>query len=320
MANKIPVGATIAQTYRFAVANFLNNLGVAWIPLAVLITGGLIIAPAYLRALSGFVQIQPFAGDADALAAANLQNVQTILQIMPFAAVIMLLMIVCLPSAYAAITKEALGTRTGAAYLQFPFGMPMWRLLGATLLFFLILTGAYIGIILAGILLAAVSTLAATASGSSVMVGAIAGTVTFVVMFSAFCALVYGSVIVGFLIAPVTIAEERISLKRGWKLARGNFWRIIGVLTAVFLPLLILNFSYIALVYPDYFSSILSAARGSDAESLQMIRDMAGNATRYWYLNGPMGLLFYVLFIGAYCGASVFSYRALTAGETEPPH
>jgi hypothetical protein len=56
-------------------------------------------------------------------------------------------------------------------------------------------------------------------------------------------ALIYVLIRLSFFVTPVTIAENKIDLIRAWTLTRGNFWRILWVETAVFVPLLALSWA-----------------------------------------------------------------------------
>ena len=52
----------------------------------------------------------------------------------------------------------------------------------------------------------------------------------------------------GFLLTPVVVAENRISLRRPWELSRGNFWRIFAIALAIVIPLALLAFLLMLLV------------------------------------------------------------------------
>ena len=97
----------------------------------------------------------------------------------------------------------------------------------------------FIAIILAlmfGLILAAIAAgLMGQAAGSKV----IAGGVVTVVLVAGLCVLLVSLVRLGFLLVPITVAEEKISFERGWLLTQGNFWRIASVLFIVTLPTLI---------------------------------------------------------------------------------
>src|ERR1700755_2149910 len=126
MANKIPVGSTISHAYGFAFGNIVNNLGAIWIPVAI------------LWVLTYFFQ-QDYWN-----AAIVMGDPRTMVQAMPTMAAAVAVVFVLITAQIASLTKEALGLRTGSAFLQFPFGGDTWRLIGSYLLFFLVISLIYL--------------------------------------------------------------------------------------------------------------------------------------------------------------------------------
>src|SRR5947199_4677093 len=128
MADKVPVGATIARAYRFAFGNIVDNLGAIWIPVVLLWIAAYFFLTPYTRAVAQLVSGGPpgFQGW------------------MPVVLGAFVLMFALVTAQIAALTKEALGLRTGSAFLQFPFGAPAWRLLFTYLLFVLAMVAIYI--------------------------------------------------------------------------------------------------------------------------------------------------------------------------------
>ena len=55
MTGKIPVGATIARAYGFAFGNIVNNLGMIWIPVAILYGLLFYFHSAYMNAMTVFL-------------------------------------------------------------------------------------------------------------------------------------------------------------------------------------------------------------------------------------------------------------------------
>jgi len=297
MTKKIPVGETISRAYGFAFGNIISNLGAIWIPALVL------FACSYLLSRPYAMRLIP--GDPDALR-----------QAMPFFLLGLPLALVLTTSQIAALTKEALGLRTGNPFLQFPFGAPTWRLLAAYLLFMLAMIVIYVvGVIVAliGGIVLGILTNAFPADSGKMIVATIA-------VFSAFvflCAITYIATRLSFLLAPVCIAEQRITLVRGWELARGNFWRIFLVLLAVLIPLFTVECVYIYVLYGDSFFPPLSSF--SDPQAMAQFQQHQQQVTiaaserlqHYWYFTYSIGLLFVLLIYGLFAGLSAFAYKAL---------
>ena len=134
----------------------------------------------------------------------------------------------------------------------------------------------------------------------------------------AFGAYVYTLVHATFFLNPIAIAEQRISLKRSWALARGNFWRILVVMLAVLIPVLavyiLFLFGFLTRGLPptpplhttaDQMAANRVMMAAWNAQLLKRMRD-------YWYLFYPVYGVVTVLFYGLACGAQCFAYRALT--------
>src|SRR5665213_2030581 len=119
MAGKIPVGATIEHAYRFAFGNIVNNLGAIWIPAVLLWLGSYLFFQPRMLAVTQMSHNDP----------------QAMLRMFPTFGLFFIGVFVLMTCQIAALTKEALGLRSGNAFVQFPFGAAAWRLLAAYLLY-----------------------------------------------------------------------------------------------------------------------------------------------------------------------------------------
>jgi lysylphosphatidylglycerol synthetase-like protein (DUF2156 family) len=303
MANKVPVGATLARAYGFAFGNIVNNLGAVWIPAAILY--GLLIAFAkpYSAAMTTMVSHDP----------------QAILRLMPHILLGYAIGFVLVTAQFAMLTKEALGIRKGSAWLQFPFGAPTWRLLLAYLALFLVTIILYIACILAVVILGGAAGLVAR-QHPGVATAAVVGLFALVLALATFCALFYCVVRLAFLMAPVAVAEGRRTLQRSWELTHGNFWRVFLVLLAIMVPFIILECAYFYWMFgPDFFSAGIGA-RSQDALAAWRVQEQAivvrsvQRLQQYWFIAYPVGFAVALVLYGMLAGASAFAYRALTAG------
>jgi len=310
MASKIPVGVTIARAYGFAFGNIVNNLGAIWIPVAILY--GLLIAfsKPYSAAMVTMVSQDP----------------QAVLSLMPYIFLGYAILFVLLTAQVAALTKEALGLRTGSAWLQFPFGAPTWRLLLAYLALFMVMMVLYVACFLVALILAAAAGFVAARQPGGAS-PAIIGVFAVLLVVAIFCAFFYCITRLSFLMAPVAVAEGRRTLQRSWELTRGNFWRIFVVLIAIFIPFIVLEFAYIfwmlgsSLLPPE---GLGAGSPGAVAAWQEQQRTMMMHSLQrtqdYWYIAYPVGLAVALVFYGLYAGASAFAYRGLTARKDSPEH
>jgi hypothetical protein len=142
--------------------------------------------------------------------------------------------------------------------------------------------------------------------------------------------LVYGAFIAVtvrpvFLMAPVAIAEQKISMTRAWSLSRGNFWRLILIFVAVFLPFWLIQRLLLVAFLPS--NIMLSAPPGASQEVkaavlanlMNWAAEMLGTMLHYWYITYPLGLLWMGLYLGTIFGAQTFAYQALAQEEASVP-
>lgn len=303
MGGKVPVGATISRAYRFAFTNIVNNLGAIWVPAV------LLWAASYFLFVRNNATAQIISGGPEGLR-----------PLLPVILASWAVMFVLITSQMAALTREALGLRTGNPFLQNPFTAPMWRLLLSYIFFVLAVMAIYIAILVAalvGALLLGVLIQVLPGRGTA----ALSGLVGIVGMLVCFGGLTYAIVRLSFLIAPVAIAERSVSLFRGWHLTRGNFWRIFAVLLCISLPFVVAEIVYLHEMYEGQLFPPLALWGRPDllAQWQQHQRDVVLASTmrmqHYWYIVYPLGLLFMLIFCGLFAGASAFSYQSLT----EPP-
>src|SRR5262245_25078477 len=132
MSGKIPVGTTIARAYGFAFGNIVNNLGMIWLPVAILYGLLFYFHGAYMNAMTAFMS----------------RDMGQIQRALPFFFAGYAIMFVLLTAQVAALTKEAMGLRKGSAWLQFPFGAGMWRLLIGYIALFLVCIVLYFALII----------------------------------------------------------------------------------------------------------------------------------------------------------------------------
>jgi hypothetical protein len=298
---KVPVGKTIAFSYGFTFGNIGAIIGQIWLPMLLLTLGGFFVISPYYESFS-----QAAAQDNSAL----VEQAAGTLLIYSLVALILYAMI------YVSLTRQALGLTHGSAFFRFSLGAAEWRMYGAILALAFAMLVITLLIVLAAALLGSVATAVLGAAGMAPEVASMAkGATPKVVspavtavgaLISAFilCATIYVFVRLYFVLAPVTVAEEQISLGRGWQLTAKNFWRIFLVLLATAGPVfLLVMIAQAAIVGPD---AMMSSDTG-----------FAATAARMEKMRPHLPMLYGLSFVlspflfGLLLGASAFAYRTL---------
>jgi hypothetical protein len=126
------------------------------------------------------------------------------------------------------VLRKALGQHPGPVFFFFSLGSQVWRLIGSYLLVFLLIWG---GAVVAGGLIGLTYFLLQKAAPTA------AGPITVLLGIAAFLYWIYAFVRIFFFIPAVVVAENHIGLRRSWHLGRGNFWRIVGILLIMTIPI-----------------------------------------------------------------------------------
>ncbi|HEY4113081.1 MAG TPA: hypothetical protein VGM17_03385 [Rhizomicrobium sp.] len=283
--NKLPVGRTIAFAYRFTFTHLGTIIGLVWIPLVLI---------AVLRFLP-----YAFGGNPDAAPENLTEEGRRALEAIGSTLLIALLY----SMAYVPVIRQALGLREGPAMVHFALGPPEFRLFGAILLFALVLICMAFAMAIAGTLFGG---LVNAAAGKPSLIAFVAA-LSIIIMF---CAMLFIALRLGFLLVPVTVAEQQISLGRSWSLTRGNFWRILGVILATTLPILLVDLAIVvAIVGPQQFFAPFPVgdAQTMNAAMSQRLAPLGQHMPLYLGLR----LIVEPFMIGLNLGACAAAYRAL---------
>src|SRR5579863_10443171 len=152
--NKIPVGATIAQSYRFAFRSFLKILGVMWLPMAITMLPGIFIQQRMI-ALQGQIS----AG-----------NLSVFRQIWPILLPFYLVIFVLLFMQVIGIAKLALN-KAGPGWFYFSLGRPVWRLIGSFLLLIVAVFVGWLAMVLGAVVVGIILGLLAKAVNNGLFTG-----------------------------------------------------------------------------------------------------------------------------------------------------
>lgn len=214
---KIPVGATISKAYGFGFGNVLSVLGVLWFPHVVLAA----IVAAIVYGLAPDLPGQFMHGEFDL---AFFRNVIRIIGIVWLASIVIRSMVTV------GLQERALGRSTRPVFFYFSLGAPVWRLIGAFFLAFLVMLFVIVLTVGAVVAISLAANKFVPHGGKAIIViAAIAGAAWYI----------YAVVRLTFFLPAVVVAEEKIGLVRAWELAGGNFWRIVAVAFVVFVPVAI---------------------------------------------------------------------------------
>jgi hypothetical protein len=208
--NKLPVGETVRFAYGFTLRELGTIIGLIWVPMVALAV--ISFLPYAMGDASPPPDINPAAAGAIVLRGFAFSLVS-----------ILLSACVTVP-----VIRQAMGLRTGPAFIHFALGATELRLWGG----YLLLIGITI-LLMLGLMLAVVA--AAVAASVTASKALEAGVVALVIL-AGICAILYALIRLSFLLAPVVVSENRVSFERGWLLTAGNFWRVAGVLFVVTLP------------------------------------------------------------------------------------
>jgi len=278
--NKLSAGKTIAYAYSFTFANLGTIIGLIWLPLVI-------------ATVLGFIS-QYNSGAPDSADQMSFARVSQGIGVLAG----LLLSFLLYAIVFVAVTRQALGLRQGPAVVHFALGMPEFRMFGAVLMLFAVSLFGFI--LFAGVLDALASAGGAVAQGLAELMSLPLALLYF-----------YAIVRLTFLVVPITLIEEHVSLLRSWQLTANNFWRILVIMLAVSLPILVLYVVGAAFVLGPDVSAPVPAS-------------IANNATAFWSYQQDIirrhqpELVFLQLMLAPFAlglnlSASAYAYRALVA-------
>jgi len=276
---RIPIVATIRDSYTFATTHLGGVIGLIWVPMV-------------LATVMGFFSFQRYYNDfIDAMAGGNVAALgPSLLMMLGYLVAALLLYAVM----FVAVVQLALGARSAPAVAHFAFGHLEWRMFRAFL--------AFIGVILVLVLPAFIA-----ANAVLTMAGArLPQTVSSILLMLVF----YGVVLLAmprfFVLLPsIAVAESAPVLRRAWTLSAGNFWRLLAVLLAIFGPILVL-FTVLEMVLAGRAPAL---ATGSTEQVILLAAIV--RAREVLPLISGLGFLISPLVVGLFAGASVSVWRSL---------
>lgn len=308
---KIPFERTIASAYRFAFTNILSVIGVGWFPVLLLslLVGGLIYMMLPQLTEFGTTFLAAASGDKKA---ADPAHVVTLLGSLAGSYFLIIIAVILTQAMInVGLMRKALGLHEGPIFFFFSLGSQVWRLIGSYLLLVL-LAWAYM-------FLCIVACFAIYAGLAQASQGGAIAAVVFIAIFAGLF-LIYAAVRISFFIPPVVVAENHIGIRRAWHLGYGNFWRILGILLIVTLPLsmagqtIMTSLMQIALG-PDFGANMGPAA--SPEEGMKQAMAAFQAIGRMWPYFVGVQLVSMILQAGLTTGAAANAYKFVT-GAADP--
>lgn len=278
--NKLPVGRTVSDSYRFTLSNLGAIIGLIWFPMVV-------------STLLNFLPI--LAGDYGDTSStiAGTSAIENL--------AVQLLTLLLSSVMYVAVARQALGLRSGQAVFYFALGQPEFRVYGALLLI-------YFGIALVALALVTGQSLGGAEA-------ALAGWLAI----PAVIFVVYLVVRLGYLLVPAIVAESRIDFPRVWSLTRGNFWRILLVLAAIALPLWFFEVSLALFFIGRDVQAALPPANTTNPQVIELHVGMLEDVLRRHMPElMAISLILAPFNLGLFLSAAASAYREL-AGPVKIP-
>lgn len=291
---KIPFERTIAAAYRFAFTNFVSVLGIGWFPFLLSLLIGAALLRTVMPQLDLVLQHGQEKWSPD-------QAAQVFAPVVGSGLVFAVVIILAAAMVIVGMMRKALGQHPAPVYFFFSFGSQVWRMIGAYVLLLLLLWAVTIGIAIGiGILSFALSkALPAAQAPLTVLVTCIA------VLWG-----IYAVVRLQFFLPAVVVAENRIGLLRSWHLGRGNFWRIVGIMIVILLP--------IGIVHSILTNLLLQTSMAYPATMMtpEQVREYfaatMNAAARVWPLLVLIELFYMVVVTGLAAGAIANAYNYVT--------
>jgi hypothetical protein len=219
------------------------------------------------------------------------------------------------------VIRKALGKHPGPVFFFFSLGSQVWRMIGAYLLLMVLVWGVLIAMTLG---IGAVSFLLSKISPGVQTLG------TVILTIAAFFWGIYAAVRVQFFLPAVVVAENHIGIRRSWHLGRDNFWRIVGIVILITLPVGIVVSTITQVMMQMAIGPQLLPMAGwppnsahpamTPAELHHYFSAMFGAMRNVWPYLAVVELLYAIVLTGLSAGAVANAYNLVTGGpEIAPP-
>ncbi len=305
---KIPVLKTVGETYGLAFGRYFSVLGIVWLPTLIL---GVVGYYSFVPVFAKFGDIVRHSQDKGYMPDMSALNARIwtfdIVELLFFAVIAV------------GITREALAMRRGQKFVYLRFGAAELRVLGGYLLLFALIFALSLVGILGAALTGGVGIAVGAALGDAGLrldagqIAALGG----LLVFAAVIAFFYVFIRLSFLFVPVTVAESRIGIWRGWELTKGNVLRIVGILILTLLPLLVIIWIVEAVMFIPPLLKVMNDVQHHQRPDVAF-GDLASALTRYLPFYAAVILAVAPIMNALMLGSPAFAYRALVPVEPKP--
>ncbi len=289
---KMRIGETLEGAFGFLFRSIVSVLGTIWLPY---VAGAVVIfAVAYAAHPDWSAMFNM--NDGNAAAAAMLRAV-------PVFGLGWLIFVVVDAMVRVGLMRKALGLHEGPVFVFFSLGVPVWRMIGANFLVFLISTlvvAAAVAVGVGGVMLA-----------QNAMPQPWRGLFDVLLVIALILGALYVPLRLFFFLPAVVVGEERIGLGRAWELGKSNVLRILVVSAAIAIAV---SFVAGALTAP-FMQSMPFPTPGSQPSAQDMMRlQMA-----MWHTMAPVFVIQYVVqtiaLTALNTGAVATAYRAMNGTQ-----
>jgi hypothetical protein len=218
----IAVGQSIGGAYGFLFRRFLTILGLSWLPAAIYAFARL----AFLWHVEPRLFAEVHGGGHPSFV--------TILFVLGYVVLALLLVSVIA----VALTRDALDLRDQPVLARLVVGPRELRLFAAYISIDIIVI-VLVAVLIAGVIGATMGAKWALAQGAPLTSWPVLKIVHIAASVIAVLIVLFVTLRLSFLIAPVAAAEDKARISRAWELSAGNFWRMFVIALAILVPLLI---------------------------------------------------------------------------------
>jgi len=147
------------------------------------------------------------------------------------------------------------------------------------------------------------------------------GIVTVLLAIVAVCFCIYAVVRTSFLLPAVVVAENHIGIRRSWHLGRGNFWRIVGILLLIYIPVAFAVSTITSSVLQLFLGPSMGLPTGasSPAEMQAALKAMLNGFMRAAPYYAAIQLVQLILLSGLTAGAVASAYQSVTESAKASP-
>lgn len=318
--NKISIGETVGQAYKFAFGRYFAILGVIWLPLVLLAAIALFTIVPFLSVLMNTIPqaIQHRAAGGGPNPLLDPGSLQALERMRAFSLLFNVAELAAIAIISVGIVKEAMGLRNGFRPVYVAWGLDELLVAGGYFLVYIMLIVFVVAAAIAGAIIFGIGALAIhAASGSWIGGAAGAGVLIALAVAVACCALVFLTVRFMFFIVPVTVAEREFGVFRSWELSKGNFWRILATLFLTWVPMFVfLNAIWGAAFWYVAFPAIIGAIHSHNAEGVgAAMKTILANLKADWPWLLALYLVPLPFVYGLLWSPAAFAYRELKPAE-----